>query len=604
MTADEEITRRRQLIAIRKALQHRPKLTVAIITTSLFTALLEGVGLSFIVPIVEIVQASGDPATEADGVLEVFVTVYNFLGIHFSLGNVIVGVSVVLTLRWTMTFFAAWLRAALSISYIRELQENSFEKALDARVSYFDQEGSDDILNAIVTQAEWAGNVLTSVISFIEKFLLTSMYGLISFAVAPLLTLLTAVFLGGFTLFFRYVLEPGYDIGDRVADANERLQQTAQAGTQGIRETKMFGLKHEILEEFSASAALFAEAGIKKARNSQAIQNFYNLLTAISVFGIIYLAITFANLDLGVLGLFLFAIFRLGPKASTLNSNLYSIEGRLPHLVRAQTFLDNLEANSEPTGGKPAPSRVKSLTFDDVRLTYDAQTEPALDGISFDVYESEFIGFVGHSGAGKSTIVSALARTYDPEEGTIEANGTPITEMDIQDWRSRIAVVQQNPFIFNKSLRFNLTIGKRDATESELDRVCEIAKVDEFIDDLPNGYETELGDDGVRLSGGQRQRVALARALLKDADILVLDEATSDLDSNLEKQVQQAIEKMDREYIIIGIAHRLSTVQNADRIYTVEDGVIVESGSHEELLEHGGTYAELHSIQSRGVGGS
>jgi subfamily B ATP-binding cassette protein MsbA len=187
---------------------------------------------------------------------------------------------------------------------------------------------------------------------------------------------------------------------------------------------------------------------------------------------------------------------------------------------------------------------------------------------------------------------------YEPTSGQVLANGTPISEMDIDEWRDHITVVRQNPYIFDDTLRYNLTIGNRDASKAELDRVCEIAKVDEFFDELPHGYETQLGDDGVRLSGGQKQRVALARALLEDADLLILDEATSDLDSHLEREVQQAIENMDREYIIVTIAHRLSTVQNADQIYTVENGMISESGLHSELLNQEGKYAELYAVQS------
>ncbi len=169
--------------------------------------------------------------------------------------------------------------------------------------------------------------------------------------------------------------------------------------------------------------------------------------------------------------------------------------------------------------------------------------------------------------------------------------------MDIVEWRDRLSMVRQDPFIFNDTLRYNLTLGNREVSETELDRVCAIAKVDEFIDELPDGYDT-MGDDGVRLTGGQQQRVALARALLEDADVLILDEATSDLDSNLEKQVQQAIERMDRDYAIITIAHQLSTVKNSDRIYTVEEGQVTETGQHGELVKKGGKYAELYGIQS------
>jgi len=157
--------------------------------------------------------------------------------------------------------------------------------------------------------------------------------------------------------------------------------------------------------------------------------------------------------------------------------------------------------------------------------------------------------------------------------------------------------VRQNPYIFNDTLSRNLTIGNRDASRAEIERACEIAQVTEFLDELPDGYETELGDNGVRLSGGQRQRLALARALLKDADVLVLDEATSDLDRGIESDVQRAIESMDRDYAMIAIAHRLSTVKNADRIYAVENGEITERGRHEELIARGGTYADLYATQ-------
>lgn len=600
MSDAETVGRREQLRALIRVAKYRPVFTGAIIATSVVAALLEGVGVSFIVPIVEIVQSSGDPATEMNGLLGAFVNIYQYLGIPFTLGYVIAGVSFVLTLRWTFTFLVGWFRSALAIDYTRDLQTWSFDNALDARVAYFDQEGSDDILNAIVTQAEYAGRVIRVGTNFVEQLFLSLVYLTIAFLLAPQLTVLTVVLLGGFTGLFRYVVEPGYDIGDRVADSNERIHEVAQAGTQGIRDTKLFGLKSELYGDFLDAVNQYASSSIEFYRNEQAIRNFYKLLTAVSVFVLIFVAITFADMSLGSLGVFLFAMFRLGPRASGLNTMFYTIENLLPHLVRTQNFIDELKRNHEPDNeGALMRDDIQIVEFDDVRFSYEGQDEEALSRISFEFEKGEFVGVVGQSGAGKSTIVALLVRMYEPDSGEIRANGCTIHDIDIDEWRKRIAVVRQHPHIFNKSLRYNLTIGNRDASKEQLDEVCRISKVDEFLDELPHGYETQLGDDGVRLSGGQRQRVALARALLKDADILVLDEATSDLDSDLEKQVQESIERMDRDYAIVGIAHRLSTVKNADRIYTIGGGKIIETGSHEDLVDSGGQYAELYAIQSK-----
>ena len=600
MSQTEQTSRREQLEALTAVLRFKPAYFVGVVGGGVFAALLEGIGLGFIVPIVELVQSPGDPAAQAEGLMGVFVSIYETLGVSFTLGTVIVGVSLVLTVRWTLTFLIRWLKEVLVVLYIASLQEQSFELALNANVAYFDQEGSDDILNAIVTQAEYAGRAISDAINLLEQSLIALVYLVVAFVLAPFLTVFAILMLGGFSYLLRNVVEPGYEVGDRVAEANERIQQSAQAGTQGIRETKLYDSSRDLFDSFMQALDQYTKSSRTFRRNKQAIQNFYNLLTAISVFVLIYLGITFADLSIGALSIFLFAMFRLGPKASSLNSIFYALENKLPHLVRTQAFIEELERNQEPTTGtRPAPDRFETIEFDDVSFSYLGQSDMALEAVDFEVKSGEFVGFAGQSGAGKSTVASLLARFYQPDSGEIRVNGTPVEELDLADYRSKIAFVRQDPYIFNDTLRYNLTIGNSDASRAELERVCEIARIDDFFDDLPAGYETPLGDEGVRLSGGQRQRVALARALLKnDAEVLVLDEATSDLDSRLEQEVQAAIERMDQEYVIVGIAHRLSTLQNADRIYTVEDGQITEVGPHEQLVGMDGTYADLYALQS------
>ncbi|ELY57037.1 ABC transporter ATP-binding protein [Natronolimnohabitans innermongolicus JCM 12255] len=575
---------------------YRPALTVSLILFSGLVALLEGIGVSFIVPIIEIAQGSAETAGD-DEMVGAFVTAFETAGIPFTLGYIILAVGAILTVRYVAAFAVGWMRVWLRTHYVRDLQSRAFENALNARVAYFDKEGSDDVLNAIVTQAEYAGKVIRDFVRFFEQVLLIGMYLAIAFYISPLMTVVAGVAIAAITFFIRNVLESGYDVGDQVADANEGIQQNVQTGTQGIRDVKLIGMTDELYDKFSTHLDRFTNSSITLGRNEAAIGCAYNLSIALLVFGLIYVSITFADMSLGALAAFLFIMFQLGPRVSNANEYFYKVEGRLPHLVRTQQFIEELEASSDFEGGdRSVPEPPTPIEFDDVSFSYE-EDEQVLENVSFTVDNGEFVAFVGQSGEGKSTIAALLARLYEPDDGAITADGVPIDEFDTADWRDRIAFVRQDPYIFNKTLLENVTAGNDDATRTAVEEACEIAQVTEFLDELPEGYDTELGDNGVRLSGGQRQRVALARALLEDADILVLDEATSDLDANIERRVQEGIEEMSQEYTILAIAHRLSTVREADQIYALENGTIAERGEHGQLLEKEGAYANLYASQ-------
>lgn len=448
MTDDDppDVSRKEKIQAIVSVAKYDPKLTVGIIGLGIFAAVLEGIGLSFILPIVELVQSDGGAASQG-GLAGAFASAYQFFGVPLTLGTAVAGVGAVMVVRYTSSFLVAWFREALRTYYTRDLQIRAFDNALNARVSYFDQEGSDDILNAIITQTYYAGQVINKSVRLVEQGFLALTYVLLAFVVSPALTVFTAVVLGGVTFLLRSVVEPGYDIGEEVADANERRQEAAQAGTQGIRDIRIFGVAEELLSDFRDAVEQYTRSRITLRRNEAALSNFYNMAVSVSVFVLIYLSLTFANLALSSLGLFLFAMFRLGPKASTANQLVYQVENQLPHLVRTEAFIEELGRHEEPNeSSRSAPESVDSIEFDDVWFSYDGK-EDVLRGIDFEADEGEFVAFVGQSGAGKSTIVSLLSRMYEPTDGHIRANGAPVGEMDIHDWREHVAVVRQDPFI-------------------------------------------------------------------------------------------------------------------------------------------------------------
>ncbi|WP_435064246.1 ABC transporter ATP-binding protein [Halobaculum sp. EA56] len=592
----EEVSTREKVAAVREVVAYRPTLAVGIVALSVLVGAMEGVGLGFILPIVTVLQGGG--GSDPSGATRLFLEAYDLLGIPFTLEYIVAGVGGVLAVRYALGVGVAWLAAILNTGYKRHLRVESYEAALDARTAYFDEHGSDELLNAVLTQTSYASRAITRIVRAVKTTLVCAAYGLVAFLLAPWLMTVTGVVLISFMFVSRYAFESGYGVGDRIARANERVQSVLQAGIQGIREVKLFGLDDELSAEFRKAVDRHARASVRKQRNQTALANLNQFFAAATVFGLIYLGARVASLSLAGLGVFLFAMFRLAPRLSSLNALAYDIDNDLPHLVRTRAFLDRLRRDREDWGEGSVDEPVERVEFDGVGFGYPTGDGAVLGGVSFAVERGEFVAFVGPSGAGKSTVASLLAGLYRPDEGEIRADGVPIGRFSVDEWRGRVAVVGQTPHLFNETLRYNLTVGNREATDAAIAEACRIARVTEFLDDLPDGYDTVLGDDGVRLSGGQRQRVAIARALVTDADVVVLDEATSELDSHLEAEVHAGIERLDRDYAVVGIAHRLSTVTGADAIHVMEDGTVVESGTHAELLTDDGAYADLYAAQT------
>jgi subfamily B ATP-binding cassette protein MsbA len=251
----------------------------------------------------------------------------------------------------------------------------------------------------------------------------------------------------------------------------------------------------------------------------------------------------------------------------------------------------------ERPGARPLAKGGATIRFEDVGFSYGATGFPTLCGVSFEVRRGETLALVGPSGGGKTTILNLIPRFYDATEGRVTIDGEDVRDVTLTSLRDQIALVTQEPFLFDDTIRANICYARPQATEAEVEQAAKAAAAHEFIMALPNGYDTSVGEAGARLSGGQRQRIAIARAFLKDAPILLLDEATSALDTESEAQVQAALKRLMTGRTVILIAHRLSTVRGADRICVIDQGRIVEAGDHQSLVRARGLYARLAKSQ-------
>jgi subfamily B ATP-binding cassette protein MsbA len=277
---------------------------------------------------------------------------------------------------------------------------------------------------------------------------------------------------------------------------------------------------------------------------------------------------------------------------------LVNVAGPLQQgIAAAQSIFEVLDTPVEPAGGQaPIERALGEVEYRDVRFSYPGVVDRVLHGVSFSLRAGETVAIVGRSGSGKSTIVNLLPRFYDVTEGCVLLDGRDVREYPLERLRAQISLVSQDVVLFNDTVRSNIAFGY-PATDEQIEAAAQAARVSEFAGQLPDGLDTVVGDRGALLSGGQRQRIAIARALLRNTPILILDEATSALDTGLERQIQEQLDALMRNRTTLVIAHRLSTVEKADRIVVMDGGRIVEMGTHQELLARGGHYAVLHRLQ-------
>ena len=500
-------------------------------------------------------------------------------------------------IRGLSGFFSTYNIAWIGRQVIKSLRAEIYNKFLYLPTIFLDRKSNAELLSRVTFNieqvAESASNIITILIRDTLTIIVLSIYMIylsptlatVIFMAAPIIALLVWALS---KLFRRY---------------SERIQDSMGDVTHAIKETLQ---NHRIIKIFNGQSyenkkfSVINESNRKhntKLLSTKAIGDALTIFIAsLGVAGVVYVATTDEvknNMSVGDFSGFITAMVLLMTPLKRLTNVNAMIQKGIAAASSIFILID--ENNEQDTGLQEAGILKGSINFKDIVFSYDQEYGPTLNNINLNIQSGETVAIVGKSGSGKTTLVNLLPRFYDISKGTITIDDTNIENYSLASLRKNISVVTQEVTLFNDSIINNISYG--DHSSEDIDKAVSAAHLEEFIAKLPNGLETIVGDQGILLSGGQRQRIAIARALLKNTPILILDEATSSLDTESEKYIQEALENLMKNRTTLVIAHRLSTIEKADRICVLSEGQIIETGTHNELIENNSEYALLHKLQ-------
>ena len=509
-----------------------------------------------------------------------------------------------ITLVKTSCYFASSaVMIPIRTGIVKDMRMEIYRKILSLPIGFFSQERKGDIIARMSGDVQEVETSITSTLDMLIKNpILIIIYLAVLFAMSWQLTVFTLIF-APLMLFIMSAI--GRKLKARSLEAQRYWSDTMSQVEEtlgGLRIIKAFLAEGKMEGRFNTVTGNMksknTRVGIRQASAHPVSEFLGSVLIAIVLwFGGTLILGDNAAIDAPAFISYMTILYSIIQPVKDLSKAAYAIPKGLASMERIDKILSAESPIKEPSEPKALPSFEKGISFSHVDFSYDGKRK-ILDDVTLEIPKGKTIAIVGASGAGKSTLVDLIPRFWDVTAGSVKVDGLDVRDVSTHDLRSLIGNVNQEPILFNDTIFNNIAFGVEGATREEVIAAAKIANAHDFIMEKPDGYDENIGDRGAKLSGGQRQRISIARAILKNPPILILDEATASLDTESEKIVQQALERLMSNRTTIAIAHRLSTIKNADEIVVMDEGRIVERGRHDELIALGGYYAKLHDMQA------
>ncbi|HJN46907.1 MAG TPA: ABC transporter ATP-binding protein [Vicinamibacterales bacterium] len=558
---------------------------------------LEAIALLSLAPVVDVLLEGA--AGETSDVTRRLSEMLGAVGLSMSLGTLLVLFLSVNVAKAGVQALSVYAIVRTKYALLRDLMRGTFEDCLGARWAFFTTREQGTLLNLFVRELMVVGDAFGAVARFVATIIQLGLYVAVPLWVSWRLTGLSVG--AGLLLVWPFAAlgRVNYRLGRENVDATNALAAVFHETFGAAKVVLAYGSQPRMLALFDRVFNTHRRITVRWQTLTRSIPVFYAPL-GLTVVVLALLVARQLQVPLSETAIVLYALLRVVPAMGPLVEEKNGFDVFFASYERVIELRAAARRERQPTGQRAFNGFDREIVFERVSFTHPGRP-PALTEIEACIPKGRLTAFVGESGAGKSTLVDLLIGLHTPQTGRIVIDGRPMSDIDGVSYRRRLGYVPQESVLFNMSIRDNIRWAFEEATDEDIATACRLAHAAEFIDELPDGYDTVVGDRGVRLSGGQVQRLALARAIVRKPELLVLDEATSSLDSASERLIQQAIESVARETTVVAIAHRLSTIVRADHIYVLSRGRVVEHGSYGDLCAEGATFSRMVEMQSLGA---